>query len=201
MSAHLGDNCFQNDHLGRYIVGYMVGNFVLRRRVSGAVKHNFRLHNRWYTSLIENLECGYPHSNALFNIYSSDVHYFAPNWSFASNVNQLRQLITSGDTYDVGAPTVHRRIYWHKFLTLSNQASRYIRTCTRIENNYCTKNYFMHSLDDIKYVLSFEKAGIILTYTPVDIFCRGPWIWVTVLFYRISFLWETHARIKLLLQN
>ena len=31
---HLGDNCIQNFHLGRYIVGYTVGNLVLRRRVS-----------------------------------------------------------------------------------------------------------------------------------------------------------------------
>ena len=30
----LGDNCIQNFHLGRYIVGYAVGNLVLRRRVS-----------------------------------------------------------------------------------------------------------------------------------------------------------------------
>ena len=36
MHAQLRDNCIQNVHLGRYIVGYMVGNFVLRRRVSGA---------------------------------------------------------------------------------------------------------------------------------------------------------------------
>ena len=34
---YLGDNCIQNFHLGRYIVGYTVGNLVLRRRVSGAV--------------------------------------------------------------------------------------------------------------------------------------------------------------------
>ena len=31
------DNCIQNFHLERYIVGYTVGNLVLRRRVSGAV--------------------------------------------------------------------------------------------------------------------------------------------------------------------
>ena len=45
---HLGDNCIQNVHLGRYIyiVGYMVGNFVLRRRINGAVKRNFRPYNR-----------------------------------------------------------------------------------------------------------------------------------------------------------
>ena len=38
----LGDNCIQNFHLGRYIVGYTVGNLVLRRRASGAVKRDFR---------------------------------------------------------------------------------------------------------------------------------------------------------------
>ena len=26
--AHLGDSCIQNFHLGRYIVGYMVGTLV-----------------------------------------------------------------------------------------------------------------------------------------------------------------------------
>ena len=39
---NLGENCIQNFHLGRYIVGYTVGNLVLRRRVSGAVKRDFR---------------------------------------------------------------------------------------------------------------------------------------------------------------
>ena len=33
----LGDNCIQNIYLGRYIVGYTVGNLVLRRCASGAV--------------------------------------------------------------------------------------------------------------------------------------------------------------------
>ena len=59
----LGDNCIQNFYLGRYIVGYTVGNFVLRRRVSGAVKHNFRTYIRRYTSPNENFEYGYRHSN------------------------------------------------------------------------------------------------------------------------------------------
>ena len=62
----LGDNCIQNFHLGRYIVGYTVGNLVLRRRVSGAVKRDFRTYIRRYTSPNENFEYGYPHSNALF---------------------------------------------------------------------------------------------------------------------------------------
>ena len=43
----------------------MVGNLVLRRRVSGAVKRDFRTYIRPYTSPNENFEYGYPHSNAL----------------------------------------------------------------------------------------------------------------------------------------
>ena len=111
----------------------MVRNFVLRRRVSGAGKRNFRSYNRLYTSPNEHFEYGYPHSNALFNISSSMAQYFAPNWSFVSNVKQLRQPITSDVTYDVGAPTVYRRIFWRKYFALSNQTSHYIRKCIRIQ--------------------------------------------------------------------
>ena len=62
---HFGDTCIQNFHLGSYIVGYTVGNIVLRRRISGAVKRDFRTYIRRYTSPNENFEYGYPHSNAL----------------------------------------------------------------------------------------------------------------------------------------
>ena len=61
----LGDNCIKNFHLGRYIVGYTVGNLVLRRRASGAVKRDFRTYIWRYTSPNENVEYGYPHSNVL----------------------------------------------------------------------------------------------------------------------------------------
>ena len=38
---YLGDNYIQNFHLGRYIVSFMVGNFVLRHRhISGVVNCN-----------------------------------------------------------------------------------------------------------------------------------------------------------------
>ena len=63
--VYLGDNCIQNFHLGRYIVGYTVGNLILRRRASGAVKRDFQTYIRRYTSPNENFEYGYPHSNAL----------------------------------------------------------------------------------------------------------------------------------------
>ena len=62
---YLGDNCIQNFHLGRYIVGYTVGNLVLRRRASGALKRDFRTYIRRYTSPKENFEYGYLHSNEL----------------------------------------------------------------------------------------------------------------------------------------
>ena len=98
----LGDNCIQIFHLGRYIVGYTVGNFVLRRRVRGAVKHDFRPYIRRYTSPNENFEYGYPHSNVLFNFYTSKTLYFVQNVSFISDVNHYVDqslatlLLTSG---------------------------------------------------------------------------------------------------------
>ena len=83
----LGDNYIQFFHLGRYIVGYTVGNFVSRRRVSGAIKHDFRPYIRWYTSPNEKFEYGYPHSNVLFIFYTSQTLYFVQNVSFVSDVN------------------------------------------------------------------------------------------------------------------
>ena len=56
ISYQLGDNRIQNFHQGRYIVGYTVGNLVLRRRVSGTVKRDFRMYIRRYTSPNENFE-------------------------------------------------------------------------------------------------------------------------------------------------
>ena len=65
-ATNLGDNCIQNFHLGRYIVGYTVGNLTLRRRVSGAIKRDFRTYILRYTSPNEKkIKYGYPHINAL----------------------------------------------------------------------------------------------------------------------------------------
>ena len=61
----LGDNCIQNYHCERYIVGYTVGNLVLRRRASGALKCDFQTYIRRYTSPNEKFEYGYSHSNAI----------------------------------------------------------------------------------------------------------------------------------------
>ena len=76
--------------------------FVLRRRVSGAVKHDFRPYIRRYTSPNETFEYGYPNSNVLFNFYTSKTLYFVQNVSFVSDVNQYVDqslatlLLTSG---------------------------------------------------------------------------------------------------------
>ena len=36
LAIKLGDNCIQNLHLGRYIVGYVDGNLILRRCFPGS---------------------------------------------------------------------------------------------------------------------------------------------------------------------
>ena len=126
---YLGDNCIQIFHLGRYIVGYTVGNFVLRRRVSGAVKHDFRPYIPRYTTPNEKFEYCYPHSNVLFNYkHRKNALFFAKR----ERHQRRKTPITSDVAHDVGFPTVYRRIYRRKVLTLSNQTSRYILKCIRI---------------------------------------------------------------------
>ena len=63
-ALELGDNCIQNFSLGRYNVGYTVGNAVLLRCASGALKRDFRPCIRRYTSQNVYCEHGYPHSHA-----------------------------------------------------------------------------------------------------------------------------------------
>ena len=89
--------------------------------------------------------------------YSSKAQHFAPNWSFISNAKKLRQPITSDVTNDVGAPTVYCRIYWRKFLTLSNQTSRYNCKCIRI--SVCLRLLvLLHRID------RWPSVGKVLSY-------------------------------------
>ena len=76
-ALYLWDNCIQNFHSGRYIVGHTVGK-ILRRRASGAVKRDFRTYFRRYISPNEQFEYGYPHPNALLQ--------FELNLSVASRI-------------------------------------------------------------------------------------------------------------------
>ena len=64
---HLGDDCIQNFHLGRYLVGYTVANLVLRRRASGAVGLNviFERISDDIPPQLNFFEYDCPHSNAL----------------------------------------------------------------------------------------------------------------------------------------
>ena len=71
---NLGDNCIQNIHLGRYIIGYTNRNLVLWPHAKGPVKCDFRTYIRHYTSLNENFEYGYPHSSALLQFHLKLEH-------------------------------------------------------------------------------------------------------------------------------
>ena len=123
----LGDNSIQNVHLARYIVGYTVGNLDLRRCASGAVNHDFRTFIRRYTSPNETFEYGYPDSNALL-LFRLKLERCEPH--------KAASYPTKGDVIDDVKlfPTIYPRIYCHKFLTLSNQTSRYKPKCIRNEN-------------------------------------------------------------------
>ena len=121
----LGDKCIQNFHLGRYIVGYTVRDLVLRRRASGAVKRDFRTYIWRYTSPTKNFEYGYPHFNAFLQFHL-ELECCKPH--------KAARYPTKCDVFnDVTLfPTVYRRKYCRKFLTLSNQTSCYKSKCIRI---------------------------------------------------------------------
>ena len=86
--------------------------------MSGAIKRDFRTYIRQYTSPNENFEYGYPHSNALLQfrpeLEPSKPHKAACHPTRCDVINDVKLF-----------PTVNRRIYCRKFLTLSNQTSRY----------------------------------------------------------------------------
>ena len=112
--VNLGDNCIQIFHLGRYIVGYTVGNLVLRQRASGAVKRDFRTYIQRYTSPNEKFEYGYHHSYALLQFRRKSERCKQNN----AARHQMKCDVINDDKL---FPTVYHRIYCHKFLTLSNQ--------------------------------------------------------------------------------
>ena len=119
------DKCIQNFHFGRYSVGYTVGNLVLGRRASWAVKRDFQTYIWWYTSTNENFEYGYPHSNAFLQFHLKLMHCKLQKSSLHPSIY--------GVTNDVQLfRTVYHRIYCRKFLTLPNQMSRYKIKCIRM---------------------------------------------------------------------
>ena len=137
----LGDNYIQYFHFGRYIVGYMVGNLVLRRRASRAVKRNFQTHIQRYTSPNENVEYGYPHSYALLQFRFKFERYKPQN---AARHPKKYDAINDVKMF----PAVYRRICCRKFLTPSNQKSRYKSKCIRI-HVICCRHYVIYFLSHL----------------------------------------------------
>ena len=90
-----------------------------------SVKRDFRTYIRRYSSPNENFEYGYPHSNERLQ-FKLKLERYKPH--------KAARLPTKCDVInDVKLfPTVYRRIYCRKFLTLSNQTSLYKLICIRI---------------------------------------------------------------------
>ena len=116
-----------------FIVGYSVGNFVLQRQASRALKCDFRTYIRQYTFPNENFENGYPHSNALLQfeplLERCKPHKVACHPMKCDIINDIKLF-----------STVYHRIYCRKFLMLYNQMSRHKLKCIRI--NYNTEYIF-----------------------------------------------------------
>ena len=91
------------------IVGYTVGNLVLRRRASGAVKHYFRPYIRRYISPNENFEYGYPQSNELLqfclNFERSKPHKAARRPTKCDVINDVKLFPTVAN-FDVSQSDV-----------------------------------------------------------------------------------------------
>ena len=89
-------------------MGYTVGNLVLRQRISGAIKLDFRIYIRRYTSPNESFEYGYPRSNALlqfcFKLERCKPYKSACHPTICDEINDVKLF-----------PTVYPRIYYHKF--------------------------------------------------------------------------------------
>ena len=77
-TRYLGDNCIQNFHLGRYIVGYTVRNLVLWRRASGAGKRDFKRISDDIPPQMKSLNMAIP---ILMHFCS-----FISDWSIASRI-------------------------------------------------------------------------------------------------------------------
>ena len=103
---HLGDNCIQIFHLGRYIVGYTVGNLVLRRHASRAIKRDFRTISEDIPPQMKILNMVIPILMRFYNLVS--------NWSVASRIKPHKGVLhpTKCDLInDVKLfPTVYHRI-------------------------------------------------------------------------------------------
>ena len=114
-----------------------MGNLVLRQCASLAVNRDFRTYIRRYTSPNENFEYSYPHSNALLPFHPKLEHFKLCN---AACHPRKCDIINDVKLF----PTVYGMIYCRKFLTLSNQKSRFKGKCIRIWNLLIHMEYEMY---------------------------------------------------------
>ena len=76
-----------SNYFRQYITGYKLPQ-ILRRRMSGAVKRDFRPYIQRYTSSNKNFEYGYPHSSALLQSQLKLDERYKPH-VIQRNVTQL----------------------------------------------------------------------------------------------------------------
>ena len=117
---------FLSSHMYVHIVGYTVGNLVLWRRASKALKLNFRPYIRRYTSPDENFEYGYRHFNALLQFYLKldrcKLHKAARRPTKCGVINDVKQFPTLYPASCIAGYNV----------ASSNQTPRYKTKCIRI---------------------------------------------------------------------
>ena len=120
----------------------MVGNLVLRRRVSGAVnviserKSGYTFPNEILNMIIPILMHyeHFPFKKTVKIYFVAPIHPAAASWinplasCIYSLINQCKTTLRN----DVGFATVYRRIYYRKFMTLSHQTPRCICKCIRM---------------------------------------------------------------------
>ena len=140
----------------------MVRNFILGWRSSGAVKCNLLPYNWRFTSPY-NFQV-IPILIHFFTLTPLKVYYFAPTTSASSNVKPDASQSKAMFHNDIRFATVYHRIYCQKFFRLSNQTSRYICMCIRI--NYvppfisATVSILHHTCTTINNLIKDHRPNI-----------------------------------------
>ena len=139
----------------------MVGNLVLWQCASGALKHDFRTYIRQYTSPNENFEYCYPHSNALL-LSRLKLERCKQHKAYAIQRNDVINDIKL-------FPTVYCRICCRKFVTLSNQTSRYKSKCIKMKDSWF-EPYWRHFIVSLcKTLYPLLSTGSMSETSPLDL--------------------------------
>ena len=104
----LGYNCVQKFYLGRYMVGYTVGNSVHDFRTSNDIRHQIKILNNFIPILM----------------YFLNFTHQKRNVRCLRDVKPSQRPITIDVVHDVGFPTIYCKIYCRKFLRCSFRRSQ-----------------------------------------------------------------------------